>query len=139
MRTEPGKYVTLTIVRDGKKEEIKVKTVPWEEEISLGNLRDLELKYGLVVKDITPELAHRYRLPKVPYGVLVVDVKPGSPADEAGLRRGDVIVSVNRKPVHSAEEFWRLITKAKSKNLRSVLLYVQRGYTSIWTTLPIVK
>ena len=139
MRTEPGKYVTLTIVRDGKKEEIKVKTVPWEEEISLGNLRDLELKYGLVVRDITPELAHRYRLPKVPYGVLVVDVKPGSPADEAGLRGGDVIVSVNRKPVHSAEEFWKLIAKAKSKNLRSVLLYVQRGYTSIWTTLPIVK
>ncbi len=139
MRTEPGKYVTLTIVRDGKKEQIKVKTVPWEEEISLGNLRDLELKYGLVVRDITPELAHRYRLPKVPYGVLVVDVKPGSPADEAGLRGGDVIVSVNRKPVHSAEEFWKLIAKAKSKNLRSVLLYVQRGYTSIWTTLPIVK
>ncbi len=139
MRTEPGKFVTLTIVRNGKKIDIKVKTAPWEEEISVGNVKDLELKYGLVVRDITPEVRERYRLPKVPHGVLVFDVRPGSPADEAGLRAGDVIVSVNRKPVHSAEEFWKLITKAQSKKLRSVLLYVQRGYSSIWTTLPIVK
>ncbi len=139
MRTEPGKYVKLTIVRNGKKLNIKGKTVPWEEEIELSNLKELELKYGLIVRDITPELIQRYGLPKVPHGVLVVDVKPGSAADEAGLRAGDIIISVNRKPVHSAKEFWQAIAEAKAKHRSSVLLYVKRGYTSIWTTLPIVK
>ena len=139
MRTEPGKYVNLTIVRDGKKINIKVKTIPWEEEIDIGSLQDLELKYGLIVRDITPEMRQRYGLPKTPYGVLVIDVKPGSPADEAGLRGGDIILSVNRKPVKTAKQFWQEIQKAKAHGKHSVLLYVQRGYTSIWTTLPIVK
>ncbi|NPA52612.1 MAG: Do family serine endopeptidase [Aquificae bacterium] len=139
MRTEPGKYVTLTIIRDGKKLNIKVKTVPWEEEIDVSNLRDLEIKYGIIVRDITPEIRQRYGLPKIPHGVLVIDVKPGSPADEAGLRTGDIIISVNKKPIKTAEEFWKEIQKAKAQGKKSVLLYVQRGYTSIWTTLPIIK
>jgi len=140
MRNPPGTKITLTIIRNGKKLNIEVITTSWEDEEDIsGNMQELEAKYGLIVKDITPELVERYRIPKVPYGVLVYGVKFGSPADQAGLRRGDIILTVNKQPVKSAEEFWKIIRKAEKKGDDSVLLYVQRGYSRIYTILPLVK
>ncbi len=140
MRNPPGTKVKITVVRNGKKIDIDVITTSWgeEEEVS-GNMQELEAKYGLIVKDITPELVEKYRIPKVPYGVLVYGVKYGSVADEAGLRRGDIILTVNKKPVKSAEEFWKIIRKAEKRKADSVLLYVQRGDARMYTILPVIK
>ncbi len=140
MRNPPGTKVTITVIRNGKKKDIEVVTTSWEEEEDVtGSMQELEAKYGLIVKDITPELVEKYRIPKVPYGVLVYGVKYGSPADEAGLRSGDIILTVNKKPVRNSKDFWRMIKKAEKKGADSVLLYVQRGYSRIYTIMPIVK
>ncbi len=140
MRNPPGTKVKITVVRNGKKIDIDVITTSWEEEEEVsGNMQELEAKYGLIVKDITPELVEKYRIPKVPYGVLVYGVKYGSVADEAGLRRGDIILTVNKKPVKSAEEFWKIIRKAEKRKADSVLLYVQRGDARMYTILPVIK
>ncbi len=129
MRNPPGTKVKITVIRNGKKKDIEVVTTSWEEEEDVkGSMQELEAKYGLIVKDITPELVEKYRIPKVPYGVLVYGVKYGSPADQAGLRSGDIILTVNKKPVKSAEDFWKIVKKAEKKGADSVLLYVQRGY-----------
>jgi serine protease Do len=140
MRNPPGTKITVTVIRNGKKKDIEVITTSWEEEEDVtGNMQELEAKYGLIVKDITPELVERYKIPKVPYGVLVYGVKYGSPADQAGLRSGDIILTVNKKPVKSSEDFWKIIKKAEKKGADSVLLYVQRGYSRIYTIMPVVK
>ncbi len=140
MRNPPGTEITITVIRNGKKIDIKVKTASWEEEEEItGNMQELEAKYGLIVKDITPELVEKYRIPKVPYGVLVYGVKYGSPADEAGLRSGDIILTVDKEPVRSVKDFWKMIRRAERKGADSVLLYVQRGYSRIYTIMPIVK
>lgn len=55
---------------------------------------------GLSVQEVTPELAKEFGLPK-PEGALVTDVLPDSPAEKAGLRRGDVILEANGKGVES--------------------------------------
>ncbi len=139
MRNPPGTEVTVTVVRNGKRIDIKVKTVPWEETVSVENMEEMEAKYGLIVQDITPEMVEKYRIPKIPYGVFVYGVKYGSVADEAGLRSGDIILSVNRKPVKSANEFWNFIKKAEISEKETVLLFVQRGNSKIYTVLPILK
>jgi len=140
MRTMPGKKVKITIIRDKERKTLEVIVGSWDdEELEPGNLQKLEIKYGLIVKDITPQLVERYRLPKVPYGVIVYGVKFGSPADEAGLRSGDIILSVNRQPVKSVEEFWKMIKKAEKQGREDVLLKVRRGSIVIYTTLPIIK
>jgi serine protease Do len=138
-RNPPGTEVTVTVVRNGKKIDIKVKTVPLEETVSVENMEEMEAKYGLIVQDITPEMVEKYRIPKIPYGVFVYGVKYGSVADEAGLRSGDIILSVNRKPVKSANEFWNFIKKAEISEKETVLLFVQRGNSKIYTVLPILK
>ena len=141
MRNPPGTELKITVVRDGKKIDFIVKTTSWEEEteVSEGNLHQMEAKYGLIVKDITPNLVERYRIPKVPYGVFVLGVKYGSIADEAGIRTGDVILTVNKKPVKTVRDFWEEIKKAEKKGADSVLLFIRRGDATIYTVMPVIK
>ncbi|MBI3417347.1 MAG: trypsin-like peptidase domain-containing protein [Verrucomicrobia bacterium] len=107
---EAGKPVTLEVVRDDKKMKVKVKPdelpenrlafnkpakrAPVEETKSL----------GLTVKPLTRELAEEYDTKKVD-GVIVTDVEPGSLAESRGIKAGDIITKVNRKPVTSPKEF----------------------------------
>jgi serine protease Do len=62
----------------------------------------------------------------------VTDVMPGGPAAEAGLRPGDVIQEVNRKPVRSAQDFARELQQARG---RDVVLLVNRGGSTAYAVL----
>ncbi len=70
-----------------------------EQIVAYGAVRRGEL--GVVVQDLTPELAEGFRL-DVAEGAVVTRVAPGSAADRAGLKRGDVIVALNGKAVRGA-------------------------------------
>jgi serine protease Do len=59
---------------------------------------------GLVVQTLTPELAYHFAL-KEKQGVLVRGVEANSPAAKAGLQRGDVLLGLNNRPLHSGEEY----------------------------------
>lgn len=78
---------------------------------------------GVQVQNVTPELAKSFGLPE-PLGALVAEVNPGTPAEKAGLQRGDVIIEFNGHPIHEMNELPRLVaetqpgTKATLKVLR---------------------
>ena len=78
------------------------------------------------MQDLTPEIAEQLQL-EGGKGVLVAEVEPESPADEAGLRRRDVILEVNQHPVGNVEEF----SKALSASKKGALLLVRRGEAEI--------
>jgi len=140
MRNPPGTKIKITVIRDGKRKDIYVKTTSWDgEDVTSANMQDMEVKYGIIVKDITPDLVEKYRIPKVPYGVFVLGVKYGSVAEEAGIRSGDVILTINRRPVRSAKDFWKAIKKAEKSGEDTVLLFIQRGSSKIFTVMPIIK
>ncbi len=69
--------------------------------ITLGKVRRSWL--GVYIQEVTPEIAEQFNLEKVE-GVLIGDVIEGSPAEEAGLDRGDVILSVNKTEVNTPQE-----------------------------------
>jgi serine protease Do len=83
---------------------------------------------GLSVADLTAEGAARLGLPRGEAGAVVTKVAPGSLADEAGLRPGDVIQEVNRQPVRSARDFLGAAEQATGKDL--VLLVNRTGATA---------
>ncbi len=58
----------------------------------------------MALADLTSEIRAQAQLPRDLKGAAIAGVRPGSPADEAGLQPGDVVVQVNRKDVASAEE-----------------------------------
>jgi serine protease Do len=66
-------------------------------------------------------------------GIVVTAVNPGSAADEAGLRSGDVITEVNRRPVKNLADYNREISQGEKG--KSVLFLVQRGQSSMFLAL----
>ena len=132
---EPGRPVSITVVRDGKPTTLEATVARLEEqrEPRATGKTEPQGRLGLVVGPVTPEVARELSLPRDLKGVLVRDVRDGSPADEAGLRPADVIVEVNRRPVASVEELRRMLdTQEKGAPL---LLLIRRESAELYVTI----
>jgi len=82
-------------------------------------------KLGMSLRNLTPDIAEHLELPRSTPGVVVTDVEPGEAADEAGLRQGDVIVSVNGRPVADVGTFEKATEQARPDGVAR--LRVRRG------------
>ena len=140
-RNPPGTKLSLKIYRNGKYIIIPIKTSAMGQRVSVksSSIKSYEEKYGLKLLPAREDILRKYNLPKVSYGVIVFAVKAGSPADEAGLVEGDIILQVDRHPIHSPTEFWNYIKIAERKGKDKVLLYVKRGDIFIFRVLRIIK
>ncbi|MCX7966705.1 MAG: DegQ family serine endoprotease, partial [Syntrophorhabdaceae bacterium] len=97
--TEVGKKVKVGIIRDGKKMELDVVVGELQDETVVASRRpDVEKDFGLVVQNITPEIARHFKL-KDTRGVIVTEVQPGSPAYEADIREGDIIIKIGKRTI----------------------------------------
>ena len=130
-RSKVGKRVTLGVVRDRRPVSVTVEVSerPGEGETESGGAgQQPEEKAwrGLEVAAITPDLADRFQLRETE-GVVVTQVEPGSPAEEAGLRVGDVIQGLNRQPIRSTADFKKASRSAKG----DALLKTSRGFVVV--------
>lgn len=117
---EPGTRVSLDVVRQGQplKVEVVIGTQPKMDA------RELESGVGLTVKEITQSVYYDYRL-DTREGVMVSYVSRGSPAEEAGLEVGDVLVELEGHPVTDIEGFQKAMDRLKGR--RRILVTAQRG------------
>jgi serine protease Do len=124
-----GKKVNLELYREGKLEKLQASLgeMPAEKQVTSGSPNGSGPSGGLdglSLNELTPEVRQRLDLPNdAPKGLAVTRVAPGSPAARAGLRPGDVLLEVNRKPVATVREFEELYGKSKGNVL--LLLYRQ--------------
>jgi serine protease Do len=131
--TPPGQKVSLRIFRDKKEHVVGIKIGELADESDAtqpSEAKDPEL--GLRVQRITPEAARRLGLNSAK-GVLVVEVLPGSPADQVGIEPADVIREVNQRQVSSVKDFERA-TRLGRRGDR-ILLLVQRGDNGVFFAL----
>jgi serine protease Do len=82
---------------------------------------------GLAVQPLTPAIARQVGVPATTRGLVIGGVDPSSDAAAKGLKRGDVIISVNGRPAVTAADVRTAVTEATSAKRSSVLLLVQRG------------
>jgi len=105
----PGNAIQLGILRNGKPETVNVQVGEYHAKTELadnaGPAKDHRARLGLAVADLTPDVRQQLNLPEQVHGAAIEKVKPASPADDAGLAPGDVILEVDRKPVQSADSF----------------------------------
>jgi serine protease Do len=131
--TTPGKAVPVVVVRDGKNKTIQV-TIEVLKDEKLQVATEQEDPFGIQVQYITPEIAQSLELDS-DEGVLVSNVIPGEPGGESGLRRGDVISEVNRKPVRNVADYNKLVRKLKTGD--TALMLVRRGGTTIYVAVKL--
>lgn len=131
--TSPGQTVDVEVIRDGRKKNLPV-TIAVLKDKDEEKVADQADPLGLQVQDITPELAQSLQLEDTD-GVLVSDVDPSGPAGEGGVKRGDVIAEVSRKPVKSVEDYERQVAGVKKDG--TVLLLVKRGGATIFIAVKV--
>jgi serine protease Do len=123
--TRAGSRVPITFFRGGKQETVTATIDELEYEDEQGRAaggRSPGSAFGLSLEDLTSDIARQLRIPPGSEGALVESVEPFTAAADAGIVRGDVILEVNRHPVHSAREAMRELDRVKPGQPAFVLL-----------------
>ena len=134
-QTTPDTDVNVVVVRDGKSMVLNVHIAilkDGDQKIAQGGATEDPL--GMQGQDITPELAQSLNLDSEE-GVLVSDVTVGQSAAEAGIKRGDVITEIDRKPIKNMSEYKRSLGAIRKG--RTVLFLIKRGGTTIYIAVRI--
>ena len=141
--TTVGSRVPVELIRGGRRMTVQVQVGqrPTEEELvkqaggeddsnqGLGEETPVApgSALGLSLQSLNPQIIRALNLTADQKGVVITSVAPGSDAAEKGLRRGDVIVSVNRQPVTQPQQVIATVDATRRAGRSSVLLLVKRG------------
>ena len=129
--TSVDKSVDLVVVRGGKRKTVSLNVGKMDEPgVAEAPSEESPLEFGLRTQELTPELAEQLGVSDAT-GVLVAGVEPGSPAEEAGLRRGDVILEVDRKSVESVDQLTDRLAQADDR----ALVLISRGESNLFVPL----
>lgn len=138
-QSKAGAEVSMKILRSGKEHTVRLVIVELPREVAevvpnqIPDDSEVGALTGLTVIDLTKEIARQLGFTKDEKGVVVVRVEPASPADEAGIKKGDIINEVDRKRVDNLEDFNRIASNIK--NNETVLLFITRGNKKFYVTL----
>ena len=128
--TAVGRKVPVKVLRQGKKVALDVKVGELEEEKTAEAEEGDEFgSLGMTVQEITPELAEYFQLEETE-GLVVAAVEQYGPAAEAGIRRGDIILEVNQKPVTSLQNYRKALKTKKAGE--SSLFWIRRGSNTLY-------
>ena len=107
--TAPGTTIELGVLRNGNPQTLSVKVGEFHKNTEVASDDNApgaqKGKLGLAVAELTPDVRQQLHIPSQVQGVAVENVRPASPAEDAGLASGDVILEVNRKAVSSPQQF----------------------------------
>jgi serine protease Do len=134
--TPVGKEVSVEVLRKGKNKDFRVKIRKLEEEeaTSAAGASEQEPELGMTVREITPELAQNYQLAQTD-GLVVVRVETSSPAADAGVRPGDIILEIDQERVTDLEEFQRKIDTFGKGD--TILLLIRRQKANLFLTIDV--
>jgi serine protease Do len=128
--TRPGTPVRLKVMRDRQEQLVA---------LEIGELKEAEPKaepagsrFGLTLDAVTKDLVKQFNL-KIDEGIVITNVESGSPAARDGLRKGDVILEIERTPVTNVDTFKNVVGKLSPSD--HVLLLVLREERSFYTIL----
>ena len=133
----PGSIARVQVARDGRRITMPIRLTerprPRSEEVTdqrlPGNrgprpaVNTPEMPLGITVRDVDRSFSGRLEMPDGVQGVLVTRVDPTGAAFSAQVRRGFVILEINRRPVRSVADYHRLVTAAQPGDVLALLYY----------------
>lgn len=132
--TPVDKKVIVEVIRKGKKESLKVKVGELEEQREAEQAPEKRSFLGMTVEEITPEIARKFRLTEK-LGIVVVQVEDNSPAGEAGIKPGDIVIEVDQEPVRDIGRYREMIRKYKKGD--TILFLLKRRGATLYLTLKV--
>ena len=128
---QPGDTIHLQVMRDGKTLDLPVtlESANGGHEQVVAQNGNGKGRWGLGLADLTPDVRQQVQAPESVHGAVIQNVRSGSPADDAGLERGDVIVSVNRKPTSTASDVAQQLSSVPNGQDVLVLVWSNGGNT----------
>ncbi len=136
----PGAKIALGVLRNGSQQTLNLTVGEYHANNQVADGDDnsgspKSGKLGLAIANLTPEVRQQLQIPEELKGVAVQNVRPASPAEEAGLAPGDVILELNRQPVSTADQFVNQVhSNPTDKDL--LLLVWSRGNASYRVVHP---
>jgi serine protease Do len=137
--------VKVKLFRDKKEVDVEVQIAELPKKLAESSSRGQEQEEGseeessalagLVVRELTPDLARRFGYDEQEKGVLVLKAESGSRVFEAGVRQGDIILQINQKNIASLDEYKKAASKIKKKD-RILLLIRRKGQDLFVTVRP---
>jgi len=130
---KPGTTISLKVLRDGKTLTVPVSLEELGSRSDDGDRKPGEgsgkMRWGLGLGNLTPEVRDQLQTPQDIHGAVVEQVQPGSPADNAGLQQGDIILEVNRHKVQSSGDVQQALSNV-AKGQDALLLVWSNGGNS---------
>jgi serine protease Do len=127
-----GEKITVKILRDGKEKTLPVTVGERKDEKEIARKGKTREYYGMAVQEITPDMAKHLGLTEKG-GVIISQVRDGSPADDAGLKIQDIVLQINKVRISSMRDFQSEIKKESQEG--TILLLIKRGEMSFFVTL----
>jgi serine protease Do len=131
--TPPGTQTKIDFLRNGQEKTLSLKVGTMPEEAQKISSPEKESDWGMMVQEITPQLSQQLGLDPATTGVVISNIKEGSPAAEAGLRPGDLITEVNRVAVNNLNDYQQELQTVKKGD--HLLLLIKRAAGSFYTVL----
>jgi serine protease Do len=128
---QPGDTIHLQVMRDGKTIDVPVtlESMNGGHEQVIAQNGEGKGRWGLGLADLSPDVRQQIEAPESVHGAVIQNVRPGSPADNAGLAQGDIIVSVNRKPTATASDVAQQLSGVPAGQDALVLVWSNGGTT----------
>jgi serine protease Do len=132
--TPVGKEVKVEVIRNGRERSFEVTLGRLDEEVEVTAPAETRTDLGMSVKEVSPELSRRYSLDREE-GLVVVRVASSSPAAEAGIRPGDVILEVDRRAVRDLADYEEMIGEYEEGD--TILFLIRRGGNTLYLTVTV--
>ena len=142
---QPGSTVKLGLLRDGKEMVVNAKLGDYSKATREAKATDGDKSqegklspgsFGFSLAPVSPEARQQLGIKDGVKGALIAAVEPGSPADEQGLRAGDVIQQVGREPVETPKEAAAKLKDAKDSKKPVLMKVYREGSTRFVAIAP---
>ena len=135
--SKPDKYYNLSLIRNGKKKSFRVKLakMPSDDQLAMSTQSESASELGIEVSSLNRMNRQEFDIKDKDTGVLVTQIFQNTPADDAGIRVGDLITRVGSRRCSSVKQFDDLVRNSKRRGM--LMLHIKRDGNAQYVTLDL--